>query len=157
MVDTDYTYVNEGGKSYRKCNHCGHIEIKYEEHLSKIALIALVKLRDCGGESRSRDLDLSEYSAIKQQSIRSNLQKLQYFDLVRKADSRMWKITDFGLDFLDGKVECSSKVIRYKDNIIEKLDPIYFSDIGDLTYVDQKEYYEEQARINIMEEDDING
>lgn len=152
LENYDYEeYTDDEGRACRKCKCCGHIERKYVERLSKVAIIALKEIMALGGIGTSRDMDLNRYSALQQQTIRSNLQKLQYFGLLEKAEKRNWQVTELGEAFLNGVATCPSVVTRYGDNVIAEDEPVYISKYYDLDYVEDKDYYEDQARINYKE------
>lgn len=125
---------------YDVCTCCGNIVTYYTECLQKNMIYGLIELYNFGGAAKLKDLQLDN-------NVHNNFQKLQYFDLAYRSGSQIWKITEFGKRFLKGDQPCYTRLKRRKDHIISyEGDLVYISDLADLDYIKDKDYYQEQIK-----------
>ena len=102
----------------RTCPTCGHSIAEYKHSLNAGLVHAATVLADCGGEAVISKMGISHTQI-------NNFHKLSYFGLVRPLGDGVWKITERGHAFLDGReavprwaITLNGKVQRYEGELI---------------------------------------
>lgn len=111
------------------CQCCGAKIVKYTFTFNKGLARCLYAIRNYPQGVEIRTLKMTS-------SMWTNFQKLRYWGLIEpvslgdKRKGGFWKITSTGLDFLNGKVPISKKVVMYRNNFDSfSLDEVYFKDV----------------------------
>lgn len=103
------------------CPTCGGKMVEYTHSLSKSLVRAFYKAfraSDSIGSFKVSQLPGMSHSQL------ANLQKLRYWDMIRKAPNSNakggeWIITRRGRDFIEGRISLSKKVITYRAEVVK--------------------------------------
>ena len=127
----------------RYCQHCGASMNEHKHSISKSMVIGLDRLRKRGGLLNIKELGLTRNQW-------DNFQKLRYFGLTEqvpneegKTKQGVWRITQEGLDFLDGKRPVPKSAWSYRGKFVRfEGNPIFPTD-ADPDYKYREQYAED--------------
>lgn len=91
----------------KRCQHCGAKLEEYLHSLNSGLVTGLIRLYSVGGESKLEALNLTL-------SQSNNFQKLQYWSLVEKGKSGVWRITLKGMAFIRGEQSVRRSVRTFR-------------------------------------------
>ena len=103
------------------CPHCGAKMVEYTHSLSKSLVRAFFKAFRASASTGF--FEVSQLPGMTHSQL-ANLQKLRYWDMIRRApDSSAkgggWFITWRGRDFIEGRILLSKKVITYRAEVVK--------------------------------------
>jgi len=131
------------------CDHCGSLIVTYKRVFNKGLARALWKAKKYGGAKQFNVADIKLANAEY-----AEFPKVKYWGLTepvkidgdRKAG--VHRITDFGLDFLYGKVSIPKYVfVRKKEVVGESKERVYFKDVT--AGYEYSEDYKDQVRAQL--------
>ena len=98
-------------KQIEVCPTCNQKIVEYSHNFSMVLAIGLWELY-----SATRPMNLHDLNLTKGEYC--NFQKLQYWGLVRKIGDGLWKLTDEGRDFVDGKTTIQKTVWTFHAEVV---------------------------------------